>query len=139
MNSLYVKLAEQVRRYLNGEVSAGTLDLWVIERLQVLLDSGDKQAIALANTVDGGLVQLQEGAITKAELNEELRALVDRRPIFHIAEMEIIFPGAPPPPATPHKIRWKASAQPQSKDISPQLTIGVDKSPQTVSLWPRHR
>ena len=54
----------------------GALDRWVLERLQVLLDSGDKQAIALANSVDGGLVQLQEGAITKAELNEELRALV---------------------------------------------------------------
>ena len=76
MNSLYIKLAEQVRGYLNGEVSAGTLDRWVIERLQVVLDSGDERAITLANAVDGGLVQLQEGAIAKTELHEELCALV---------------------------------------------------------------
>ena len=112
MTQLRVELNRLVKRYLDDQMDADALDRWVLERLQAILDSGDARAITLANAVDGGLVQLQEGAITKTELHEELRALVDRRPIFHIAEMEILFPGAPPPPpATPYKIRRKASAQ----------------------------
>ena len=90
MTQLRVELNRLVKRYLDDQVDADTLDRWVLERLQAILDSGDARAITLANAVDGGLVQLQEGAITKIELYEELRALVDRRPIFHIAEMEIL-------------------------------------------------
>ena len=84
MTQLRVELNRLVKRYLDDQVEADALDRWVLERLQVILDSGDERAITLANAVDGGLVQLQEGAITKTELHEELRALVDRRPIFHI-------------------------------------------------------
>ena len=90
MTQLRVELNRLVKRYLDDPVDADALDRWVLERLQAILDSGDARAITLANAVDGGLVQIQEGAITKIELYEELRALVDRRPIFHIAEMEIL-------------------------------------------------
>ena len=77
MTQLRVELNRLVKRYLDDQVDADALDRWVLERLQAILDSGDARAITLANAVDGGLVQLQEGAITKAELHEELRALAD--------------------------------------------------------------
>ena len=76
MTQLRVELNRLVKRYLDDQVDADALDRWVLERLQAILDSGDARAITLANAVDGGLVQLQEGAITKAELQEELQALV---------------------------------------------------------------
>ena len=76
MTQLRVELNRLVKRYLDDQVAADALDRWVLERLQAILDSGDAQAITLANAVDGGLVQLQEGAITKAELREELQPLV---------------------------------------------------------------
>ena len=76
MTQLRVELNRLVKRYLDDQVDADALDRWVLERLQAILDSGDARAITLANAVDGGLVQFQEGAITKAELQEELQALV---------------------------------------------------------------
>ena len=75
MTQLRVELNRLVKRYLDDQMDAYALDRWVLERLQVVLDSGDERVITLANAVDGGLVQLQEGAITKTELHEELRAL----------------------------------------------------------------
>ena len=104
MTQLSIELAVQVSRYLNGEVNAAALDRWVLERLQTLLDSGDDQAISLANAVDGGLVQLQEGAITKAELHEELRALAD--PLL--------------PPFIPHE----TADQPRCPQRTPATLVG---------------
>ena len=76
MTQLRVELNILVKRYLDDQVDADALDRWVLERLQAILDSGDARTITLANAVDGGLVQFQEGAITKTELHEELQALV---------------------------------------------------------------
>jgi hypothetical protein len=66
-------LVALLERYLNQQSSVGQVGEWLLGHLQEILDSGDRQAIHLANQVDADLVELSEGLLDETLLRERFQ------------------------------------------------------------------
>lgn len=71
-------LLEQIKRYLVGKIDRQDLERWLLSYLQVILDSGDRDTIHLANQVDGLFVELGEQIISEQAFRESLHNLTRR-------------------------------------------------------------
>lgn len=69
---------DEVNAYLQGRIAEDELEDWIIGHLQVILDSGDKEAIHIANEVDVSFVELEESIIDRATLRTRLAELTIR-------------------------------------------------------------
>lgn len=74
-------LLSQIESYLSGHQTLQGLEQWLLLNLQTILDSGDQQAIALANAVDALLVDAGEGLTTCEEMVAQLEALARQNPL----------------------------------------------------------
>jgi len=72
MYELHLRLTE----YLTFAISTEMLESWLVSHLQEILDSGDAEAIGIANKVDAALIQLREAILTKQELRKLISDLV---------------------------------------------------------------
>ena len=70
------KLLNRIDSYLLGKISLHHLEEWLINNLQNIIDSADKNAIDLANRVDADLVELTEGLIDESTIREYLQRYV---------------------------------------------------------------
>ncbi len=52
------------------------METWLLQHLQAILDSGDAEALALANQVDADLMELGERLIDNEKLNHRLHSYI---------------------------------------------------------------
>ncbi len=73
------QLVAQIEEYLRGKASLDDLTRWVLSNLQSILDSGDREAVRLANAVDTELIRFSEELLTVEALEDRLRSLAGRQ------------------------------------------------------------
>lgn len=73
---MYQPLLSALSRYAAGLSSARDLEVWLVSELQTILDSGDQEAIDLANQVEGRLIEFSDGLMPEAELRDDIEARV---------------------------------------------------------------
>ena len=73
---MYQPLLTELSRYSDGLSTARDLETWLVSELQNVLDTGDQEAIGLANEVDGILVELSEALTSEPESLASIQALV---------------------------------------------------------------
>jgi hypothetical protein len=61
-------LRASLERYLNQQGSLRDIEEWLLTHLQDILDSGNQQAVELANQVDADIVEFGEGLLDEAML-----------------------------------------------------------------------
>ena len=71
-------IIDEVNAYLQGNIAEDELEDWIVGHLQVVLDSGDKEAIHIANEVDASFVELEESIINRTTLRTRLAELTLR-------------------------------------------------------------
>jgi len=63
---MFIDLLEEIDRYLCRVTTLQDLETWLLENLQRILNSGDVQAMTLANQLDADLIDLREGLLDTA-------------------------------------------------------------------------
>ncbi len=71
-------IVDKVNAYLQGKVAEDELEDWIVGHLQAVLDSGEKEAIHIANEVDVSFVELEESIIDRPTLRARLAELAVR-------------------------------------------------------------
>jgi len=66
-------ILHQLKAYLAKECSVQELESWLLVNLQSNLDSKDGTAIELANKVDAGLMELNEGLLDEKGVRTRAR------------------------------------------------------------------
>jgi len=69
-------LLTHLETYLNDSCPLQQVEEWVVAHLQEILNSGDQEAIQLANQVDAALVEFSAGALDEVVLRQRLESLV---------------------------------------------------------------
>ncbi|MEW6141848.1 MAG: hypothetical protein AB1597_01655 [Chloroflexota bacterium] len=72
------ELLKQIECTLNGEISLSALEDWLVSHLQSILDSGDAQAIEIANGIDADLIEYRERILDIEEILNRLQAFLAR-------------------------------------------------------------
>lgn len=72
-------LVQVLVQYLSGGRSTSELEEWLVSNLQDFLDSGDSDAIEIANQVDALLVEMSEGLISESQLRDSILTILARR------------------------------------------------------------
>lgn len=72
-------LVQVLVQYLSRARSTPELEEWLVSNLQGFLDSGDRDAIEIANQVDALLVELSEGLISEIQLRDGISTIIARR------------------------------------------------------------
>lgn len=75
MGNILRLILRRIELYLSGEMRVEELETWLIARLQLFLDCGDKKIRELVNEMDADFMELHEGLIDEKELYNRLRAL----------------------------------------------------------------
>ena len=70
---------DQMRRYVNRNISFEELETWVLSGIQAALDTGDAHVIKIMNALDGLLLELSDGIIGDDEFSSELLGLLESR------------------------------------------------------------
>lgn len=70
------ELLNRMYGYVIARSTLSDLETWLLSNLQQILDSGDDEAIEVANHLDADLVQLGEGLIDEATFRQRLEAHV---------------------------------------------------------------
>ena len=99
--------------YLLAHCTRRDLETWLLSNLQIILDSGEKAAIDLANKVDADLVEFGEGLMDELTLREHLQSyirsgdtlLVQSQPDYTSSEH------------TPYQFEWAPKALPQQQHL----------------------
>jgi hypothetical protein len=81
------ELLDQIYRYVNGLCTLQELESWLVFGLQRILDSGETEAIELADRIDADLIEIGEGLIEEIALREFLQSYISSKqtvPIIHI-------------------------------------------------------
>ena len=78
------ELLEKVWLYLNGDRTLEYLETWVLSNLQNILDSGDAEAIEIANQFDADLVELGEGLLNEETLRTNLLYLATLKDTYSL-------------------------------------------------------
>lgn len=73
---LTTQLLNHIDLYLLLCCTVRDLETWLMSNLQQILDSGDSEAVEVANRVDADLVELGEGLIDEATLRERLDSYI---------------------------------------------------------------
>ena len=73
--SFLTAVIDEVNAYLQGNIAEDELEDWIVGHLQVVIDSGDEEAIHIANEVDVSFVELEESIIDRATLRTRLAEL----------------------------------------------------------------
>ena len=72
---LLSEIVEKIDSYLNGLSSDRELEGWIVANLQRILDSGDTEAVRLADEIDASFVELGEGIMDQTTIRSRLGAL----------------------------------------------------------------
>lgn len=83
------QLLNHIDCYLVEECSLQELETWILSNLQDILDSGDCDAIAVANQVDVDLVELRENLIDEVTLRERFENYITVRKTVPVTFSEI--------------------------------------------------
>ena len=70
---------DQIRRYVNRNISFEELEEWALSGIQSALDTGDDDVIKVMNVLDGLLLELSDGIIGDDEFSSELLGLLENR------------------------------------------------------------
>ena len=73
------ELITGLSRYSNQEAGLCDLEAWIVLHLQEILDSGEQEAITIADELDGLLIQLSEGLVTEADILATINGILCRR------------------------------------------------------------
>ena len=65
----------QLEAYLDGKITVGELEGWVVGYTQPVISSGDKHALELLNEIDSSLVERGEDLIDEGEFVATMTAL----------------------------------------------------------------
>lgn len=65
----------QLEAYLDGKITVGKLEGWVVGYIQPVISSGDKRALELLNEIDSTLVERGEDLIDEGEFVATMTAL----------------------------------------------------------------
>jgi len=84
------QLMARMEEYLRGKMSLDDLSRWLVVNLQFVLDSGDREAILLANAIDVGLIGLSEGLMTRDEFDDKLRSLAREQKTIAVGERDVL-------------------------------------------------
>jgi hypothetical protein len=68
---------QQLRRYVNRELSLNQLEGWILSHLQSAIDSGDAEYSELMDGIDVLLMKLGDGAISEVDFFGEICGIVD--------------------------------------------------------------
>ena len=68
----------QIEEFLNGNLSFDVFESWALLHLQDALDTHDDDVIAIMDSVDGLLLERDEGTIGEAEFLRTLSFVLDR-------------------------------------------------------------
>lgn len=71
------EILQHIRDYINGLSSLQALEEWLLANLQQVLDSGDNDAIRIANELDAGIVELGENLIDESALRDNLLRIIE--------------------------------------------------------------
>ena len=71
-------ILEKLSEVQNGQISRESLEAWLMSQLQPILDSGDPEAIYLANELDSHFVELGEGLLSSQRFDAELETIIRR-------------------------------------------------------------
>ncbi len=82
---MYEELLTHVEHYLNDDCTLEDLETWLLSKLQAILDSGDEEAIQVANQIDADLVELGEGLIDHETLRDNLQSFISERDTIPVA------------------------------------------------------
>jgi hypothetical protein len=70
------ELLRQINSYLVTDSTLTELEDWLINHLQSILDSGDQNAMEIANQLDADLVELSEDLIDISTFNNRLQRYI---------------------------------------------------------------
>lgn len=73
---MLTQLLKYIDLYLLSHCTVRDLETWLVSNLQQILESGDSNAIEVANKVDADLVELGERLIDEATFRERLDSYV---------------------------------------------------------------
>ena len=73
------ELITRLSKYSNQEMGLRDLEDWIMLHLQEMLDSGEQEAITIADELDGLLIQLSEGLVTEADILAAIDEILCRR------------------------------------------------------------
>lgn len=83
------ELLNKIDYYLIEQSSLEELETWLLSNLQRILDSGNKDAVEVANDVDADLVEFHEKLIDEATLRERLDSYITHKETVSITSSEI--------------------------------------------------
>jgi hypothetical protein len=73
---LLSEILDQIDSYLTGASSDRQLEGWIVANLQRFLDSGDTEAIRLADEIDASFIEVGEGIIDQTILQRRFDDLL---------------------------------------------------------------
>ncbi len=73
---MLTQLLNHIDLYLILRCTMRDLETWLVSNLQRILDSGDSQAVEVANRVDADLIELGEALIDEVTLRERFASYV---------------------------------------------------------------
>ena len=72
------KIIEELRYYVKGRANAEALEQWLLAHYQLILDSGERDAINLCNEINALFIELGEDVISREELDLTIRMILLR-------------------------------------------------------------
>ena len=75
---LLSEILDQIDTYLTGASSDRQLEGWIVANLQRILDSGDTEAIRLADEIDASFIEVGEGIIDQSFLHRRFEEIEKR-------------------------------------------------------------
>ena len=73
---MLTELLAQIDSYLLGHFSLEYLEEWLVSHLQKILDSGEQEAVDLANKIDADIIESSEGIIDQSTIWERLQSYI---------------------------------------------------------------
>ena len=73
---MLTELLAQIDSYLLGRFSLEYLEEWLVSNLQKILDSGEQEAVDLANKIDADIIESSEGIIDQSTIWERLQSYI---------------------------------------------------------------
>ena len=70
------RLTKECDKYLTGRINSSSLEKWLLQNLQDVLDSADTRAIYLADQIDALFIEMGEGLVSEDELKDTIWQLV---------------------------------------------------------------
>lgn len=75
---LHHEILGQLKQYAEGRSSAESVESWILSQYQSILNSGERDAINLANEINALFVELGEQVIAQEECDRSLATILER-------------------------------------------------------------